>query len=656
MATSAQSAADHEPDEQRSFTSIEKIDADSMGVINDFVTEEPANSPAHTCLSSPSDTVPIMSQVGNSVTQCWLTAQCEMITGTTLGLVLDAKSSLDDLKFLAHWPEGANTVPAAMIEAAQKSLQSPSTVVVSNTQLDTENSKADQTKCYVISPLSTDESDGLLAVFELPCSVRQQQQAIIQLLQWGSVWFGLLVRNSEVSTPINKVQMLAELLASSLEHTQFHAATTTVVTELAVKLKCSRVSLGLTDNKSVSVRAMSNSAKVDIRANLTQAITTAMNEAVDQNATLTWPAQTKGLRHVTFAQESLAKHTNGTSILTTPLYDGPDAIGALTLERDGNDTFDQDCKEFCETLSGFLGPVLALKYDKEKSVIKKVGNSIREQLHRLFGPEHLARKLYALILLAGVVFLSLATGDYRITAQARLEGSIKRVVTAPLDGFVASATYRAGDIVKTGDVLAQLNDRDLLLEQLQLNSQREQLDKEHRAALTSHDRSATAIIAARKQQTDAQIALVNEQLLRTQLTVPFDGVVVSGDLSQSIGSPVENGQVLFEVAPLDNYRVVLEVDERDIGDILDSQRGSLTLTGLPDLAQAFTVSRIVPLSTPRNGRNVFEVQAELDAPSQSIRPGMEGVAKIDVDQRKLIWVWTHELIDWLRLSVWTWIT
>jgi hypothetical protein len=35
-----------------------------------------------------------------------------------------------------------------------------------------------------------------------------------------------------------------------------------------------------------------------------------------------------------------------------------------------------------------------------------------------------------------------------------------------------------------------------------------------------------------------------------------------------------------------------------------------------------------------------------------LRPGMEGVAKIDIGRRRLIWIWTHSLFDWLR--VWTW--
>jgi hypothetical protein len=37
-----------------------------------------------------------------------------------------------------------------------------------------------------------------------------------------------------------------------------------------------------------------------------------------------------------------------------------------------------------------------------------------------------------------------------------------------------------------------------------------------------------------------------------------------------------------------------------------------------------------------------------------LRPGMEGVGKVEVGERKVLWVWTHGLTDWLRLALWRW--
>jgi len=96
----------------------------------------------------------------------------------------------------------------------------------------------------------------------------------------------------------------------------------------------------------------------------------------------------------------------------------------------------------------------------------------------------------------------------------------------------------------------------------------------------------------------------------------------------------------------------LEVDERNIADLELKQSGELMLSGLPGQAIPFTVHLITPVSTAKEGRNFFQVEAQLTTPSDRLRPGMEGVGKIVVGERRLIWIWTHGLIDWLRIWAW----
>jgi len=588
----------------------------------------------------------------DEVAQSWLDTQCGIISGVTCGLVLKRAVDKPTVLPIACWPREREDVSQALLDAAQEAAHAGTFVIQS------QNSEAetDASVCTVAWPLPGKDGELSVAALELPDSVRQQQQAIVQLLQWGTAWYQVLRRERRPARSEDRLANVVELLASSLEHPEFDATATTAVTELAARLSCTRVSLGLLRGKRIDVCAISNSSRVDTRSNLVREIAAAMDEAVDQGVSVAFPPLPGGLPHVSFAQEVIARRGDGSSVCSTPLYNGTRTIGALTIERDGDAGFDPAAMEICEAVGALLGPVIELKHDKDRWIVFKVLESLRGFGARLFGRKHFALKLYALLLAAGIAFLSVATGDYRITAHARLEGSVKQMVTAPQDGFVASAELRAGDLVQAGQVLATLDDRELRLEKLKWRSQDEQLAKEYRAAVTAHDRSKAAILRAQKKQIGAQLALVDEQLARTRLTAPFAGIVVSGDLSQNLGSPVEHGQVLFEVAPLDSYRVILEVDERDIGDVADTQRGELTLTGLPGTTISFSVVRIVPMSTASDGRNFFEVRAELDGATSLIRPGMEGIGKIQVDRRKLAWIWSHALIDWLRLSLWTWVS
>ena len=170
--------------------------------------------------------------------------------------------------------------------------------------------------------------------------------------------------------------------------------------------------------------------------------------------------------------------------------------------------------------------------------------------------------------------------------------------------------------------------------------------------------SALRLAAAQANQARAQLDLTLEKLSRVEVAAPFDGVIVRGDLSQELGSPVEQGKVLFELAPLNAWRVILQVDERDITQVHVGQDGEMVLTSLPGKVFPLRIRQITPVSVAQEGRNFFRVEAALTQPADGdaiqMRPGMEGVGKADAGRRSLLWIWTHRFVDWLRLKSWEW--
>ena len=119
-----------------------------------------------------------------------------------------------------------------------------------------------------------------------------------------------------------------------------------------------------------------------------------------------------------------------------------------------------------------------------------------------------------------------------------------------------------------------------------------------------------------------------------------------------LGSPVEKGKTLFEIAPLNAYRLIVHVDERDVRYISAGQSGAVALAGLPGEALPLILSKITPVTVAEDGHNSFRVEARLTQLGLHLRPGMEGVAKIQTGQRSIVWIWTHAVVDWLRLVAW----
>ena len=157
---------------------------------------------------------------------------------------------------------------------------------------------------------------------------------------------------------------------------------------------------------------------------------------------------------------------------------------------------------------------------------------------------------------------------------------------------------------------------------------------------------------AKAAETQALLSLVEGQLQRSRIEAPFDGIVIQGDLRQNLGAPVQRGEVLMVLAPNDSFRLILEVDEADVGAVRAGQRGELALAAQPDRTLPFVVRRIVPVATTADGRNYFEVEAGLQESLPQLRPGLSGVAKVEAGSRSVGWLLAHRAIDWLRLAWW----
>ena len=224
-----------------------------------------------------------------------------------------------------------------------------------------------------------------------------------------------------------------------------------------------------------------------------------------------------------------------------------------------------------------------------------------------------------------------------------------------MDGFVRKAHVRPGDTVRAGDLLVELLDQDLLLEQRRWESELAQHENAYTAAMVRADRAQFAVRQAKATEAQAQLDLVRSQLERSRVLAPLDGIVIKGDLTQAPGAPVKRGDVLLPLAPSGEFRLIIEVDERDIRDVQAGAKGSLALSALPGETLPFAVDRVTPVAVGKEGSNAFEVEARLESSPQLLRPGMQGVAKIEAGSQSAGWVLSHRIIDWLRLAVWSWV-
>ncbi len=582
----------------------------------------------------------------------WLRLQVDMVGNVSHGVIVYSPSDEERFRPVAVWPQG-QAIDARLMKMAEQALSRKQGLIQGLKQADQSGS----TQHAIAFPIMSGQRvAGVVAISVQDMNDRQLQLSLRQL-QWGSAWIESYLLKEESSSLQKLVETstdVLELTAVAVDFTTFSAASSAALTELASRLKCDRVSLALINHHKLQVVGISHTVNFSRRMNLVRALEYAAEEAIDQEQVLIYPAP-EDTPVVLREHISLCRlHGSGGTVLTVPLSMAGKIYGAIIFEFSPKVTVDEHLLDLCHATGGLLGPILREKWLNDRGLPAKVVTSAKTQMGRFWGEGYLGRKLLLVSLLLVCTFFYFATGTFRISSTAVLEGQVQRVAAAPFDGFIADAPVRAGDRVAEGDLLARLDDRDLQLEKHAWLSRVRQYERELQRAMAEGDRAQVAVIKAQTEEASAQLGLINQKLDRTAIRAPFDAVVISGDLSQSLGASVRIGDPLFQLTPLEGYRLNIKVDERDIAYVRDGESAQLVLTSLPNVKFPVTVQRITPVTMAEEGGNFFRVEASLDEANPLLRPGMEGLVKIQVEERRLIWIWTRNLLAWMRLQIWKW--
>lgn len=644
-----------------------------MSIVN---TDLPNSDPSHSVDFNAEHSVDASSWAALSSSQSdeflqgWLQLQCSFIPGAYCAVLALRRS--DEQGQLA-----SNFSPAALWPKASSNIESLSelieNVISRNEGLVSNLDQPNQTDAFGVAyPIFIEQEIVAIVAVALVATDKNAIEFAMQQLQWGSSWMqvGKLRTSNEDNARLNKhMSVSIDTLANVLIEDDYNSAAMRFVSELSIALQCERVSLGVKNKKGLKLQFISDSAQFGERMNLVRAIEAVMAEAEDQQSTICYPPLSTSAsldsqsvdgrtlegyeeEAVGLAHQVLAKNFSECNVMSIPLYVQSDCVAVITLERDQALPFTQHDSEFVESVSALIINALEEKRLNSRSLFAKAVAASKQQAQRLLGAGYIGRKCVAILLSAFAFFLCFAVGEYRLSANARLETSLQHVIAAPYDGYIKSSQVRAGDTITTTDALAYLDDRDLRLEKLKAISEKAKLDRQYQEAIATYDRAKIKIIAAQTAQVDAELSLVESRLARATIYPPFNGLVISGDLSQRLGSAVSKGEQLFQVSPLNAFRVILLVPESRIADVQIGQQGNLFLSALPQQPISFTVDRLTPVISAVDGSSYFNVEASLLASDLALQPGMEGIGKVVIGERKYAEIWSRSFREWLRLKLW----
>jgi len=458
---------------------------------------------------------------------------------------------------------------------------------------------------------------------------------------------------------------------------QFMAAAMALCNHLATHMNAQRVALGLLQGRQVRVRAVNHIEKITRQMRVIVDMELAMEEALDQNVEIVYP-EPADPGYITRFTRQYAQQYQAQSLLLIPLRKGDDAVGVLLLERETNTPFTlaeaTTLRLTCELATARLLDL----FERQRWFGARLATQTKKSLAWFVGPKQTWLKVSALAVIVGLI------GSYTIHGPRKAEGTCiiqavnKRVYCAPFEGKIEAVYVEPGDVLLapgqpvTGTtqpttqpttrgssaVLAKLETIEL---QMRLASaQGEHLTALQQSYIARRDgKTAEAQMAeAQAAKAQADIDLLNWQIRQATIQTELPGTVFSGDLKHKVGTVVKTGEVLFEVGDPHTLCADIYIPEDMIVEVTRQQRGLLATSSYPDRKIAFAVERINPIAQVYSSQNVFVVRVQLhpgpNLPDLTtwLRPGMEGVAQIEVAQAPYLDIWTRRLVNWVRMKLW----
>jgi HlyD family secretion protein len=168
------------------------------------------------------------------------------------------------------------------------------------------------------------------------------------------------------------------------------------------------------------------------------------------------------------------------------------------------------------------------------------------------------------------------------------------------------------------------------------------------AAVNTRDKAVSQITvdSSKLRQAEAQVAQnqaslkqLEEQLSYTTITSPMDGVILSRDVEN--GDAVSSILVLGSTATLvmtvgDTTQVYVQgkVDESDIGRVYLGQAARIKVESFKDKTFQGKVTKIAPLGVEKDNVTTFEVRVSIDNPGGELKTNMTANAEILLEEHK----------------------
>ena len=507
----------------------------------------------------------------------------------------------------------------------------------------------DRKYVLVAAPLALEASDSESGEILAACFAANDQTAL--RLQWllgiasQSVSRWAQRRQTEIvqaqSQTLTDAIGLFDAIGDSKTSTE---AAIAIVNNLRRLFKANQVAMAEVDAKGKpTLLAVSDVEKIDTGAANNKLLVSAIAQSVTAGSTITYPNQdaAQDAAHV-LPLKNWCAAAGASSAISLPmeLKDGS-VVGALLVTLGDNVQADQQ-RSYVEMMTGLI----TKQFDVANRANRSTGQRLKSKLKK--GKATTRKVLAGVLLLAGLMAVPM---PYRVKCECLIQPTQRRFVAAPYNGILEKSLVEVGEVVTKNQVIARLDGRQLRIELAGVEAEFEGARRRRDSSLAMREIAQSQIAKSEMKRLAAQTKMLNNRIKDLEVRSPIDGVIVSGDMDKAQGAPLEMGQNLFEVAPLETMVAEIGIPEAEIHYVNHDDSVTLKINSFPFEKWSGEVQQIHPSAEIIGDDTVFVAEVEIDNASGELRPGMEGSAKISTGWSPLGWNLFHSA--WESLRYWT---
>lgn len=438
---------------------------------------------------------------------------------------------------------------------------------------------------------------------------------------------------------LNEALQLINSLSDSQTSTE---AAITIVNTLRRLFKADQVAMASVDSGKTKLLAISDVEKLDVNSANHATLKSAITQSIVTQTKLSFPSDDAQRAVNVLPLKNWCVANSATSVFNLPMtIPNGDTVGALLVTY-GNPVPPSITGEHLDSMAGLIA--------KQFTVVRQANRSTSEVIQSKLGSGRptVKKVTLAALLLAGLMAIP---WPYRVKCDCNLQPTQRRFVAAPYTGILETSLVTVGDVVTQDQVIARLDGRQLRIELAGLQAEYEGAKRRRESSLAKREIAQSQIARSEMKRLSAKIQLLNNRMKDLEVRSPTSGVIVAGDMDKAQGAPLELGQTLFEVAPLDTMVAEIGIPENEIQYIKKNDSVALKINSFPFENWQGKISQIHPSAEIVADNTVFIAEVEIENRDGMLRPGMEGSAKIETRWSPIGWNLFHNA--WESVRYWT---